>query len=113
MNESQETRLRDVISTRLNELKAEDKLGAEGQSVVVLDQQSVGRLSRMDAIQNQAMAVAQQKSRDQETLRLQATLSRLDDPEFGHCEECGDEIAMGRLELNPANRRCINCARGS
>lgn len=112
MNEMEDNHFRDLIQKRLAELDDEDRLGKEGQSVVTLDQQSVGRLSRMDALQSQAMAKATQQRRDGERSGLVAALARLDDGEFGYCEDCGDDIARKRLELNPTVTRCINCARG-
>ncbi|MFC3118290.1 TraR/DksA family transcriptional regulator [Jhaorihella thermophila] len=80
--------------------------------MVQLDQQSVGRLSRMDALQNQAMAKAQQARRDLESRRLRAALARIDEGEFGWCEDCGEEIPIRRLELDPAATRCVSCAAG-
>ena len=59
-----------LIELQLQELTAEDELGQSSQRTVKLDQQSVGRLSRMDALQSQAMAQAQQRKRD--TLRLRS-----------------------------------------
>ena len=59
-----------LIELQLQELTAEDELGKSSQRTVKLDQQSVGRLSRMDALQSQAMAQAQQRKRD--TLRLRS-----------------------------------------
>lgn len=112
MNDSELARFRALILARLKGLDRENALGADGQSVVQLDQQSVGRLSRMDALQNQAMAKAQQVRRDVEARRLGAALARMDGGEFGYCEECGDEIALKRLELDPAATRCISCASG-
>ena len=53
-----------LIELQLQELTAEDELGQSSQRTVKLDQQSVGRLSRMDALQSQAMAQAQQRRRD-------------------------------------------------
>lgn len=103
---------RALIAARLAELDAEDALGAGGQSVVTLDQQSVGRLSRQDALQSQAMAKAQQVRRDVERRRLSAALARIEEGEFGYCEDCGEAIAPGRLHLDPAATRCVDCASG-
>ncbi|MGR3759615.1 TraR/DksA family transcriptional regulator [Roseobacteraceae bacterium NS-SX3] len=100
------------IRARLAELEAEDALGAEARGVVELDQQMVGRLSRMDALQMQAMANAQAARRAGESQRLRAALLRMEDGEFGYCEDCGEEIALKRLQLNPAVAKCISCARG-
>lgn len=101
-----------LIQARLQELQAQSAAGQAARAVVELDQQSVGRLSRMDALQNQAMAQAHQSRRDLEVRRLQAALNRIDEGEFGFCEECGDPIPTGRLELDLAATRCVSCASG-
>lgn len=104
--------MRQVIKTRLETLDEQDRLGASGQATVELDQQAVGRLSRMDALQNQAMAKAGSSRRVAERTRLNAALRRIDEGEYGYCEDCGDPIAPARLDLDPAATRCITCARG-
>jgi DnaK suppressor protein len=112
MNDAETARFRKLIATRLAELEKDDALGQDGQKVVTLDQQSVGRLSRMDALQNQAMAKATQARRDTEMRRLKQAMQRLEDGDFGYCDDCGDEIALKRLALDPAANRCITCASG-
>ena len=72
-----------LIELQLQELTAEDELGQSSQRTVELDQQSVGRLSRMDALQSQAMAQAQQRRRDTLKTSLVAALQRLEEEEFG------------------------------
>ena len=100
------------LNRELEALDAEDRRGAEDRRVVELDQQSVGRLSRMDALQRQAMAAAQSKLRAARRIRIKAALDRLATGEFGYCEDCGDEIAPARLDLDPTVSRCISCASG-
>ena len=112
MNTSDVEKFRILIQNRLDELEQEDAMGEAGQATVELDQQAVGRLSRMDALQNQAMAKAQANRRLGSRSRLQAALRRLDEGEFGYCEDCGEDIAQARLELDPAAAKCIQCARG-
>lgn len=112
MNDSDRARFDRLIRDRLAELAEQDARGRAGQAVVPLDQQSVGRLSRMDALQNQAMAKAQQARRDGEVQALTAALARIAAGEFGYCDDCGEAIAPRRLELNPTVTRCIGCARG-
>ncbi len=112
MNESRQAHFRHLIQSRLAEIDDEDALGAASQATVELDQQSVGRLSRMDALQNQAMAKAQAGRRQIEKARLTAALARMAEEEYGYCEDCGDAIAAARLELDPAAAKCIGCARG-
>ena len=98
-----------LIELQLEELIVDNELGQSAQKTVELDQQSVGRLSRMDALQSQAMAQAQQRRRNVLMGSLQATLQRLKQEEFGYCMECGDEIEDARLLANPAVLKCVAC----
>ena len=86
-----------LIELQLEELTADNALGQSAQKTVELDQQSVGRLSRMDALQSQAMAQAQQRRRDVLKGSLQAALQRLKVEEFGYCRECGEDQLRGKL----------------
>jgi len=112
MEKGQIAAFREVLRVALDALDAEDVLGRDGQKTVVLDQQSVGRLSRMDALQQQAMAKATQGRRAVSRTRIQAALSRIDEGEFGYCTECGEEIPVRRLELDPTSPTCVSCATG-
>ena len=93
-------------------LEKEDALGAEDRGTVQLDQQSVGRLSRMDALQRQAMAEATQRRRQTRRHRIDAALQRIEDGEFGFCQDCGEEIPLARLNLDPTVLVCVSCAQG-
>jgi DnaK suppressor protein len=79
----------------------------------MLDQTNVGRLSRLDAIQGHAIALATQRQREQELARIAAALHRLEDGSFGYCHACGEEIAEKRLRLDPSIATCIRCAIGN
>lgn len=92
------------------ELLALSEAADEDRKPVELDQQSVGRLSRMDSLQVQAMAKAADARRAMELRRIEAALHRLDDDEYGYCVECGEEIEAKRLEVDPAAPRCAGCA---
>ena len=110
--EAKFTKYKKLIERQLQELTAEDELGQSSQRTVVLDQQSVGRLSRMDALQSQAMAQAQQRRRDVLKSSLTAALQRLEDEEFGYCADCGDEIEEARLSASPLKIKCMSCLKG-
>lgn len=112
MNENDQSQFRTRIKAQLIDLAKEDALGHSGQTTVELDQQAVGRLSRMDALQNQAMAKASHMRRQTLKTRLEMALRRMDEGDFGYCEDCGDDIAQARLVLDPAATRCISCANG-
>lgn len=103
---------RKVLETELMALERDDALGADDQKTVTLDQQSVGRLSRMDAMQRQAMAQATARRRAGRRHRIIAALKRLEEGEFGHCQDCGDDIASGRIVLDPTVSLCLSCANG-
>ena len=77
---------------------------------VELDQTRVGRLSRMDALQNQAMAMETERRRQQELDRIDAAFSRLENGTYGECVECGEPIADKRLAFDPSALFCIDCA---
>lgn len=79
--------------------------------MVELDQSSVGRVSRIDALQAQQMALATERNRSQELVRIDAALGRIVDGSYGECPDCGEEIAIKRLEFDPAIVKCIDCAR--
>ena len=99
------------LKARRAELLAEDELSEADRAPVTLDQESVGRLSRIDAMQMQAMAMAQLRRRQAERAAIDAALDRIDAGEYGYCLQCGDEIAPARLDHNPAAPNCIECAR--
>ena len=102
---------RDVIQRRLDDLRDLDAISASSREPVKLDQQSVGRLSRMDAMQQQGVAKAEAARRSQELRRLEAALDRIEKGSFGACLVCGGDIAEKRLRADPAAMRCIDCAK--
>jgi DnaK suppressor protein len=92
------------------ELESATDTAAEASETVELDQSKVGRLSRMDAMQGQAMAQASQERRKRQFQRIDAALQRIADDEFGCCQRCGEPIDPRRLEFDPATLLCIDCA---
>ena len=106
-----------AFAARLLALRAElaetSAQSATSRQPVELDQTTVGRISRMDALQGQAMAVETERRRGVEMARIDAALIRLDEGGYGACVTCGEDIAARRLELDPAAAVCITCASGS
>lgn len=107
-----EEEARAALIARQEEIAAEDAANADSTDVVELQQDSVGRLSRMDAMQQQAMAQAQERRRAAERARIAAALKRLDEGEWGYCGTCGEEIAEKRLRHDPSAAQCVRCASG-
>ncbi len=103
--------IREILLAKREDLRLLNDSSAADIATVELDQQKVGRLSRMDALQAQEMALATKRRREVEFGRIDAALKRLDDDSYGNCLACGEEIGEKRLALDPATPTCINCAR--
>jgi DnaK suppressor protein len=102
--------LRAQLVERLEALRYTSETTADNRRPVELDQTSVGRVSRMDAMQVQAMAVATERRRHDEARRIEAAIKRIDEGEYGYCTACGADIAEKRLEADPTVATCIRCA---
>ena len=102
--------LRSALVSRLEALRAASETTADTRKPVALDQTAVGRISRMDAMQVQAMAVATEQRRRAETARVEAAIARIDEGEYGYCISCGEAIPAKRLEIDPTVAACIACA---
>jgi DnaK suppressor protein len=83
----------------------------ESSGTVHLDQQSVGRLSRIDAMQSQELAKANKVRAERQLKLITAALARIDNDEYGECRRCGEPINPKRLEIDPTSLHCIDCAR--
>lgn len=104
-----------VLRKRLLDMKAalerDEAISETERAPVDLDQTSFGRLSRMDAMQVQAMALASHQRRKAELDRVNAALERIGSDDFGYCALCGEEIAEARVTNDPAVSTCIRCAK--
>lgn len=101
---------RTQLKERLAEVERLEAFEHEAARPVELDQQSVGRLSRMDAMQMQAIAAEHERRYRLERARIVAALQRLADGEYGHCLTCDGKIPARRLDLDPAATQCVRCA---
>ncbi len=108
--QKQQQQLQEKLQTLLDELLRLDITNEEAAQTVELDQTRVGRLSRMDALQAQAMSIESSRRRKQQVKNIKSALQRLADDEYGECLECGEEINPQRLEFDPATPLCIECA---
>lgn len=98
------------LRRRLAELAEADRATREDRAPVTLDPASIGRLSRADALQRQAMAQAAAARRILERRRIEAALERLARGTWGECARCGEPIEPARLALDPAIPFCRACA---
>lgn len=105
-----ESEVRAALQAELAELSDLQAVSAEARAPVELDQTTQGRLSRMDAMQAQAMALETQRRREVRRSRIEAALKRLEVDEFGDCVVCGEEIGEKRLAVDLTTPTCVDCA---
>jgi len=103
-------RFKDQLEAERDDLLRQQEASDSDRAPVSLDQQSVGRLSRMDAMQVQAMAKAVDGRRRTALTQIDAALKRLETDDFGFCVVCDEVIARKRLELDPKVATCVACA---
>jgi DnaK suppressor protein len=102
--------LRDKLTTHRAEVLADEASTIADRATVDAGDTAMGRLSRMDALQRQAMAQETERRRQVELKRIDAALHRMDEGEYGYCLHCGDAIEARRLAFDPAVPLCIQCA---
>jgi DnaK suppressor protein len=109
LSAAQLEQLRELLIQQQRELSSLLDSAQTDTRPVALDQQSVGRVSRIDAIQQQQMAVASQQQAAA-LLRLgELALRRIDSGDYGECQDCGEPIAFARLQARPSTCLCIGC----
>jgi DnaK suppressor protein len=109
---SETASIKHLLENQREELLRRVEITHEDREPVELDQSQVGRLSRMDAMQIQEMALEQERRRGIEIQRINAALARITDGEYGFCLKCGESILSKRLEFDPSTPLCVDCASG-
>ncbi len=99
------------LDERLESITSAQESQKNEAAPVELDQARVGRLTRMDAMQQQAMSQATARLADLERQRIQSALGRMQSGDYGYCVICDEEIAEGRLQFDPSILTCISCAK--
>ena len=102
--------MRQRLLARRTELEQLIESSADTRTDRNLDQQRIGRLSRVDALQQHAMEEATGRRREHEIARIDAALKRIEGDDYGFCTACERPVAPKRLENDPATPLCIECA---
>ncbi len=108
MTHNQIEKIEEIIHQNLEYLSTEISELEELTKPIPLDA-SIGRISRMDAINNKSINEAALRVKKKLIKRLERTLDRLNEKDFGVCQKCGKEIPFGRLEYMPHTTRCVEC----
>ena len=110
MDETNLEQFRKKLCQMRDELHRRNQDAKDQEQAVELDQSLVGRLSRMDAIQMQQMAIASARRRERQIIEIDKALTRIDSGNYGYCISCDEPIEAGRLNFNPVVLHCIQCA---
>ena len=109
MKEKEIEQMKQELLRLKDELQELVEVSKDADAPVELDQTRVGRLSRMDAMQAQQMALEASRRREHQLVKIEGALRRIEAGEYGFCFVCGEEIDLRRLSIDPANTRCLVC----
>ncbi len=110
MDEETTEKYKQQLLVLKHDLQAQEAAFKVTNQPVELDQARVGRLSRMDAMQSQEMALESSRRRQQQLVKIDGAMQRLDSGDYGYCFICDEEIDTRRLAVDPTCTRCITCA---
>ena len=100
--------LRELIAETCHELEELLASSSDSSKPVDLDE-PIGRLSRMDAMQQQQMAVASRLSQEQRLQLLRNALQAIEREDYGYCRHCEEPIGFQRLKVRPESPFCLEC----
>jgi DnaK suppressor protein len=102
----------DIKNRILEELKKTEEaiLDYKESTKPISPENAIGRVSRMDAINNKSAVEAALRKAEEKLNKLKLVLNKVDDADFGICIRCGEPIPIGRVLLMPQSRNCVRCA---
>lgn len=96
--------------TELIKKSENDVIEIEKVTQPVSPENSIGRVSRMDAINNKSVMEAALRNKKAKLSKLKIALSKIEEPGFGKCAHCGGMIQKARIMYMPESSRCVRCA---
>lgn len=109
LTDAQSEELGDLLRALEVELNEALARGEEASKTPELDQQSVGRISRMDSIQQQAMAAGARRSTEARLGMVHSAIEMHKKGGFGFCRSCEEPIGYARLKARPETPLCLAC----
>ena len=103
----------EIKTNLLNEIAATQKAILDYKELTkpIAPNDAIGRVSRMDAINNRSVNEASLRLAEIKLGNLNRVLSKIDDDDFGICLKCKQNIPVGRILIRPESLLCVNCAR--
>jgi len=110
MDENKKIEIKGMIEERIQKTIQKIK-GYESMAEPITPENSIGRISRMDAINNKSVVDAALRTAKEKLSAMKSMLNKINDPDFGLCDRCGGPIPEPRLVLMPESKHCVRCAR--
>jgi len=101
--------LKSLIKEKINAIE-DEILELKELTKPISPENAIGRLSRMDAINNKSINEAALRKSEEKYSKLKYALTKIDEEEFGICDRCGKDIQPRRLLLMPESNYCVSCA---
>lgn len=109
MNKQQKQEIKQRIASEIEKTQSSVNEYRE-QTKPIAPENAIGRVSRMDAINNKSVVEAALRKAEEKLNKLHLVKDKIDDDDFGLCLRCGKEIPIGRILLMPQSRNCVGCA---
>ena len=109
MNEKMKKEIQEKIDTEINKT-IESISEYKKLTKPISPENSIGRVSRMDAINNKSVIESALRNMEEKLLKLKFVKSKIDNDDFGICTSCKNEIPLGRILIVPESRFCVKCA---
>jgi DnaK suppressor protein len=110
LSRDQLAELKEELERQLERLQRSMKVTGEAMRPVELDQTAVGRLSRMDSLQNQSLSKGLHERETARLGQIVEALNRVEAGTYGSCTACGGAIPFERLYVFPEAPECARCA---
>ncbi|MFC2152034.1 TraR/DksA family transcriptional regulator [Bacteroidota bacterium] len=107
-----EKTIKDIKDKIVSEIKKTEKSVHEYREITkpIAPENAIGRVSRMDAINNKSVAEAALRKAEDKLIKLKYMLTQINEKDFGICAKCKNQIPIGRILLMPQSKYCVNCA---
>ncbi len=110
MNNAKKEEIKKLLHERIAKTLQKIK-GYERMAEPITPENAIGRVSRMDAINNKSVVDAALRTAKEKLSAMKSMLNKIDDEQFGLCDRCGEDIPEKRLVLMPESKFCVRCVR--
>jgi|TARA_B110000483_G_scaffold243520_1_gene333812 DnaK suppressor protein len=109
LSHEQKTTLTNTLLLHQLELTEQLEISQQAAEIVTLDQTAVGRVSRIDALQQQSMAISTRGTAKLKLQKIAIALNAMSKDDYGYCRKCDEPIPFRRLEIQPEAAHCLSC----